>query len=475
MSKSKQPNNTNQNQQSKPRQVQSWLPGAKRIIYENIPPHGDDLIPRKPKDNIFCLASNNIAGSKLGKYGLTMALDIKVTEEIGADMMALQETRKPWNSQNRQAYRSQARMLWPQGAAVEFSSPLWRYDEADYQAGGTALLTHTTTVGRIEGRGSDPAGRFCWMLIRGGRDKGLAIFSMYRTPHTEYDDPGPFTAYTAQYEILRAHGVKKPNPRQQTLDDVAKLIDEMREKGFWPIVAMDANEDWIQNSHPREKERLRKFIECTQLADPYYEKFRESPQTFIRGPWRLDYILIDPSLLDSVKQVGYLGSHEGNFSDHCLAYIDFDSQMLFRGQVNRPVEIGSREFMLEQTDKKLAFTCKLRKLQYDHRINERVFKLARCFAEHGDTEENVKMYNKLDTEHKELVLSAASKAGHRKYGYMRSKNLVEAGQHLILLKALQDCKQRNEPLSAGCLQAAKGLKWILDSTLKPVIPTCENM
>jgi hypothetical protein len=258
--------------------------------------------------------------------------------------------------------------------------------------------------------------------------------------------------------MLRAHGVKKPNPRQQTLDDVAKLIDEMREKGFRPIVAMDANEDWVQNSHPREKERLRKFIERTQLADPYYEKFKESPRTFTRGPWRLDYILIDPSLLASVKRVGYLGSHEGNFSDHCLAYIDFDCQMLFRGQVNRPVEIGSREFMLEQTDKKLAFTCKLRKLQHDHRIRERVFKLARCFAEHGDTEANVRMYNKLDTEHKELVLSAARKAGHRKYGYMRSKNLVEAGQHVILLKALLDCKQRNEPPSAGCLRAAKRLE-----------------
>jgi hypothetical protein len=119
------------------------------------------------------------------------------------------------------------------------------------------------------------------------------------------------------------------------------------------------------------------------------------------------------------------------------------------------VEIGPREFMLEQTDKKLAFTCKLRKLQHDHRIRERVFKLARCFAEHGDTEANVRMYNKLDTEHKELVLSTARKAGHREYGYMRSKNLVEAGQHVILLKALLDCKQRNEPPSAGCLRAAK--------------------
>jgi hypothetical protein len=113
--------------------------------------------------------------------------------------------------------------------------------------------------------------------------------------------------------------------------------------------------------------------------------------------------------------------------------------------------------MLEQTDKKLTFTCKLRKLQHDHKIRERVFDLARCFAEHGRTEANIKKYNKLDCEHKELALCAAAKAGHRKYGYMRSKNLVEHGQKVILLKALLDCKRRESSPSTGCIRSSKRL------------------
>jgi hypothetical protein len=67
------------------------------------------------------LASNNIAGSKLGKFGLTVALDIKVTEELGVNMMALQETKRPWTPENRRLYRTQAKMLWPQGSRILFA------------------------------------------------------------------------------------------------------------------------------------------------------------------------------------------------------------------------------------------------------------------------------------------------------------------------------------------------------------------
>ena len=41
--------------------------------------------------------------------------------------------------------------------------------------------------------------------------------------------------------------------------------------------------------------------------------------------------------------------------DHVYAYIDFDEKWLFRGVINLPVYIHSREFMIEQTDKTKAF------------------------------------------------------------------------------------------------------------------------
>jgi hypothetical protein len=189
------------------------------------------------------------------------------------------------------------------------------------------------------------------MALRGGRDEGILCISGYRTPHAAADHPGPNTAYSIQYDDQRERGIKKPNPRQQFLDDLTVLIKEYRAKGYCPIIALDANEDWVNCSHPTERERLHKFIIRNQLCDPYFNKFQVAPRTYIDGPWRLDYILIDTALEDAVERVGYLGSHEGNFSDHTMAYIDFNAKKLVRGIINLPTEIHSREFLIEQTGK----------------------------------------------------------------------------------------------------------------------------
>ena len=398
----------------------------------------------------------------MGKYALTVALDIKTTSEFGIDVMALQETRRPWTPENRRQYDTQCRLMFPQGFRNTFSSPPWRFDESDYQAGGTILSANSRAVGRIEQTGSDQLGRMCWMTFRGKRDEGIMIVSGYRTPHKKSDRPGSTTAFTIQWEALRKLGVKDPDPRQRFLDDLSKLIEEKRAEGYRPIIAMDANEDWVNNSHPNEKERLRKFLERNQLIDPFYEKFKTSPRTYERGPSRLDYIFIDPALKDTVRRVGYLGSQEGNMSDHTMCYVDFDSKTLFRGILNRPVDLPSREFLLTQADKTLKFTCILRRLQEEHKIRERVFKLARCFAEHGKTADNVKKYQTIDKEHTELILCAASQAGHKEFGYVRSKLLTEAGQTVILYKALLSCKKKNHPPSTGCLRSAKRMGVDLD-------------
>ena len=180
-------------------QIQSWLPGSKRFVYENIPPAGDELIPRNSNDDTFRVGSNNIAGSKMGKYGLKVALDLKVTYDLGIDVMALQETKMPWNPANRQSYEIQAKSMWPMGITASFSSAPWNYEDENYQAGGTLLMTHSNSIGRIVERGADPWGRFSWMTLRGGRDEGILILSGYRTPHKKTDKPGPFTAFLQSY------------------------------------------------------------------------------------------------------------------------------------------------------------------------------------------------------------------------------------------------------------------------------------
>lgn len=189
---------------------------------------------------------------------------------------------------------------------------------------------------------------------------------------------------------------------------------------------MGANEDWVNRSHVSQGDRLQRFLTSTQLIDPFYSKFSQSPRTYVEGTNRLDYIFIDPALELAVKHTGYLGSAEANFSDHAMAFIDFDEKKLFRGIINRPTEISSREFLLEQENKKRLFTTAARTLYHQHKIIKRVMELAATFAESGATPDNIVAFGALDKEIIELTKAAAKKAGRKNYGYMRSEDLTDA-------------------------------------------------
>jgi hypothetical protein len=64
-------------------------------------------------DGLFQVSGNNIGISKMGKYALTVALDIKTTSEFGIDVMALRETRRPWTPENRRQYDTQCKLMFP--------------------------------------------------------------------------------------------------------------------------------------------------------------------------------------------------------------------------------------------------------------------------------------------------------------------------------------------------------------------------
>lgn len=101
-------------------------------------------------------------------------------------------------------------------------------------------------------------------------------------------------------------------------------------------------------------------------------------------------------------------------------------------------------------------------------LAERVFQLAAWFAEHGATALNMQHYRKLDDEIIELTIAAAKKAGRKNFGYMRSEDLTTAGQMLILLKCLMNCKLRNQQITEGCKRSVERLDFNLDFYSEPI-------
>ena len=169
---------------------------------------------------------------------------------------------------------------------------------------------------------------------------------------------------------------------------------------------------------------LWKFIEDAHLVDHFHEKIPEPTQTYTRGKKRLDMILFDPALVEAIECIRYLGTYEGQFSDHVYVYVDFNEKRLFRGTINRPVDIHSREFLVEQTDKTVTFQTVLEKSIVEDSVKENVFKMAKSFAQQGRTKKNIRTYQKLDRQIRELAKGAALKVGKKKFEYMRNLDMT---------------------------------------------------
>ncbi|KAL7524975.1 hypothetical protein ACHAWF_006945, partial [Thalassiosira exigua] len=184
--------------------------------------------------------------------------------------------------------------------------------------------------------------------------------------------------------------------------------------------------------------------------------------TYLHGSKRLDYIFIDPALLDAVKGVGYLGIHEGPYSDHVLAFIDFKEERLFRGIIHRPVSVHSREFLMAQSDKVKIFLETLIPELHRHRIRDKAGELITMFAQDGLTGRNESRYHTMAKKINKIILAAVSKVGKKKFGYMRSPELGLKGKILITYKQFLDCKERRCPPSEALYSKAEQMGLVIE-------------
>jgi hypothetical protein len=103
------------------------------------------------------------------------------------------------------------------------------------------------------------------------------------------------------------------------------------------------------------------------------------------GTKRLDYILVDPGLTQTIECIGYLGTHKGVKTDHVYAYMDLNNKIANQGTVHRTITTKSRDFVLAQSDKVQKFLDELVPSAKCKNYKTRVTKLAKSFLDHGLT------------------------------------------------------------------------------------------
>jgi hypothetical protein len=297
----------NQIQESK---LKSTLPPLRRLdqktIYEgfglltpepgdpgttSIVASGDELVEKE--EGILRLALQNPNGIRL-RDNVDVMPEVAAMERLQIDIAAFPESKLASYSRTTEVLQRQLKVRVGSSYVRNAAAPRRKTRNTDYQPGGVLTAITGRVTGRILKSGVDPWGRFTWTTLRGHREEGILFIAAYRVCQKKGTKAGANTAFMQQIEEMIDEELKeseeyakanKPlpksvrrllDPRDRILQDLKQIIEEHRNKGFRPILFMDANEDW---TNPRTGGALKTFLQETQLQDPLYERFHKEGLT----------------------------------------------------------------------------------------------------------------------------------------------------------------------------------------------------
>ena len=194
---------------------------------------------------------------------------------------------------------------------------------------------------------------------------------------------------------------------------------------------------------------MAEFLLETGLEDIHKMKQQETPTTtYARGTKRLDYILVTPDLVQTVRRAGYLPVHDGVIADHRLCYIDCNLVEFLGGNVNNIIRPHMRLFKCDDKARCKIFITELKQHMERNKTKERITKIAKELREEGDNQQLIDKYNMLDYNLQCSIKGAVKKVGRANFGYYRSPALTTAGRKVLVWKAIWSCKKRKQPISS---------------------------
>ena len=199
-----------------------------------IPAFGDDITQKNK--GVTRVAFQNIHGMKTT---VEHSEEIEAMNALQLDIFGISEVNLTETDRVKKLVNTILRQRHCQG---NIAMALHQTDKAGYFPGGTSIITQGSTIGRINGRIEDNMGRFTINILEGKEGSGVLCISLYRVHHTKGSKAGPNTAYSRQCDEMRVKGVKEPDPRNQILKDLTKIIHEYAAKGYHPMVMGDFND-----------------------------------------------------------------------------------------------------------------------------------------------------------------------------------------------------------------------------------------
>lgn len=278
-------------------------------------PYGDWLTPKDAAHTRFWYHNVNGISAKNDLAEAYQAALVAANQDV--DILAMSETNLDWNAHIKGAFCQRLKQVWPVVAIATTSST--EATRSAYLPGGAALVIPNGLSGRVCQRHEDDMGRFSSMVLQGRGGRKIAIICGYRVCVSTVRGDNEKTAFSQQWRILRRQkATATVDPRRQFLQDMLQHITQYNTQDIPTILLWDANEAVTTKD-------MQKFMRDCKLEEAYEYRFPEDdkPATHREGSLKIDHIMMTPTLLQYITNLGIDTFGSGLPSDHRPFYMDF--------------------------------------------------------------------------------------------------------------------------------------------------------
>jgi hypothetical protein len=338
-------------------------------------PVGDIMMLPKP-DNITRIYMINPDGITIGAHG-TWSLNLDHLKDMEADIVMMPEIKLDTTQPGivNSLHRSARRCLGFESYKLTTASSSIRYHSHN-KPGGVLSMMIGSVAGRVCESEKDEMGRWVINRLRGAQGKTITIITTYQVVDKDPKTAGPATAVTQQYSMLmqRDPNNQPDKIRKHHCRDLLDKVKECQDRGEFVIVGGDFNEEIGFTN-----EGLSKLVTQCNLVDPFFSRHGISDfATHNPGSRVIDYVLIDSSLQEAVREVGYQPFSENIISNHRGLYLDLDT-ILFFGNGNPSVaKMEHRDLVSKRAHQIQPYFEKVVAHLEEHNWFERIAILRQC-------------------------------------------------------------------------------------------------
>lgn len=207
--------------------------------------------------------------------------------------------------------------------------------------GGSMMIAHGRTRGRITASGTDEYGRWSWMRLN-SKLGGVMVLSAYQVgDKLDFDDDGQKGRKTAR---LQQHSMLKEDnrvetPREAFRKDLIEFLLPAKKRGDSILIMGDFNEVFEGKSGMMD---VADALGMIDLLDVKLGTQKFGTHVRNESEERIDYALGSPRLVLAIRQCGYEPFGRNYKGDHRGFYIDFDTKKLFGTELHELMSPSKR-------------------------------------------------------------------------------------------------------------------------------------